>query len=124
MRNYRIGIILIGLTLCFSNTSFAQTGSTEQEVEMKKSDGSEVRPKSLISLPQVWVNLYSGFITVQFDRPQILFKLIVLDSNNSVVLERDIISDGRQCSYSIDLIFPGFYTVIITGNNETYYGFF
>jgi len=31
MKHFKLGIILIGLTLCFSNTSFAQTGSTEQD---------------------------------------------------------------------------------------------
>ena len=29
MKHFKLGIILIALTLCFSNTSYAQTGSTE-----------------------------------------------------------------------------------------------
>lgn len=123
MKSYKFKIFLTSFLLFLSYASFGQTGNGTIEVDMKKFEGAEPRPRTLTLFPSVWVDVEYNFISVLFYRPQSTsYTLTVIDSNNIVILRTTIATNGVANTYNIDFVNSGFYKIIIYNDNELFFG--
>lgn len=120
-------IILITIfalaTLFTSVNTYAQVTS-QQEVELRQEDSTNLGPRALIQVPSVWIDKNLCQLSVRFNKPLSYFTLIVIDPNQSVIFQSPLISDGSVQLYNLMLVYSGIYTVIIRGEDGVFTGEF